>query len=120
VIVVRNAWTMPQERYNTDWVQERSAGVVLDSFKAIRNGVAEVTSHMTAIAPVSRALRIARYSKCRKSSTAFCASAMPAWVGVDFIQHFRAAQCLHLTQYPFAPLLNVPGRRRRRIVLWVR
>jgi len=33
VIVVRNAWTMPQERYNTQWVEENGVGVVLDSFK---------------------------------------------------------------------------------------
>jgi UDP-N-acetylglucosamine:LPS N-acetylglucosamine transferase len=46
VIVVRNAWTMPQERYNTEWVQEHNAGVVLDSFKAIREGVAEVTGRL--------------------------------------------------------------------------
>ncbi len=26
VIVVRNTWTMPQERYNTDWVRENNAG----------------------------------------------------------------------------------------------
>ena len=43
VIVVRNAWTMPQERYNTDWVLENGVGVVLDSFKTIRDGVAQVT-----------------------------------------------------------------------------
>jgi len=43
VIVVRNAWTMPQERYNTDWVLENEVGVVLDSFKAVRSGVAQVT-----------------------------------------------------------------------------
>jgi UDP-N-acetylglucosamine:LPS N-acetylglucosamine transferase len=47
IIVVRNAWTMPQERYNTEWVQERGAGVVLDSFKAIREGVAQVTSRLS-------------------------------------------------------------------------
>jgi UDP-N-acetylglucosamine:LPS N-acetylglucosamine transferase len=46
VIVVRNAWTMTQERYNTEWVQERGAGVVLESFKAIREGVAEVTGRL--------------------------------------------------------------------------
>jgi UDP-N-acetylglucosamine:LPS N-acetylglucosamine transferase len=46
VIVVRNAWTMPQERYNAEWVQEHDAGVVLDSFKAIREGVAKVTSRL--------------------------------------------------------------------------
>ena len=47
VIVVRNAWTMPQERYNADWVHENGVGVVLPSFKSIRDGVAEVTSRMT-------------------------------------------------------------------------
>jgi UDP-N-acetylglucosamine:LPS N-acetylglucosamine transferase len=46
VIVVRNAWTMPQERYNTDWVQEHDAGVVLDSFKVIADGVSAVTGNL--------------------------------------------------------------------------
>ncbi|MGA8008308.1 MAG: glycosyltransferase, partial [Thiomonas sp.] len=35
VIVVRNAWTMPQERYNTDWVRDNGYGLVLPSFRAI-------------------------------------------------------------------------------------
>ena len=39
VIVVRNAWTMLQERYNTDWVEEHRAGMVLDSFKPIQQAV---------------------------------------------------------------------------------
>jgi hypothetical protein len=43
VIVARNAWTMPQERYNTEWLQEHRAGIVLDSFRAIREGVAALT-----------------------------------------------------------------------------
>jgi UDP-N-acetylglucosamine:LPS N-acetylglucosamine transferase len=42
VIVVKNTWTMPQERYNADWVQERGAGLVLDSFSLIREGVADL------------------------------------------------------------------------------
>jgi UDP-N-acetylglucosamine:LPS N-acetylglucosamine transferase len=42
VIVVKNTWTMPQERYNADWVQERHAGLVLDSFKDIREGVTDL------------------------------------------------------------------------------
>lgn len=46
VIVVRNAWTMPQERYNTDWVRERGAGIVLDSFKSVRAGVSEITGRL--------------------------------------------------------------------------
>jgi UDP-N-acetylglucosamine:LPS N-acetylglucosamine transferase len=39
VIVVNNTWTMPQERYNAVWVAEHRAGIVLDSFKAIRGAV---------------------------------------------------------------------------------
>jgi len=46
VIIVRNAWTMPQERYNTEWVQERGAGIVLDSFRAVRDGVSALTARM--------------------------------------------------------------------------
>lgn len=42
VIVTRNAWTMPQERYNTDWVLEQGVGLVLDSFTAIPSAVAEL------------------------------------------------------------------------------
>lgn len=35
VIVERNAWTLPQERYNADWIEERQVGIVLRSFKQI-------------------------------------------------------------------------------------
>ena len=33
VIVVRNVWTLPQERYNADWVREQGVGIVVASFK---------------------------------------------------------------------------------------
>ena len=46
VIVVNNAWTMPQERYNAEWVQENRTGIVLDSFKNIRSGVHEVIARL--------------------------------------------------------------------------
>jgi hypothetical protein len=39
VIVERNAWTLPQERYNVDWVRERNAGIVLDNFRAVAAAV---------------------------------------------------------------------------------
>ena len=42
VVVVRNSWTMPQERYNTDWVLEHDAGIVLESFKFVREGAMEI------------------------------------------------------------------------------
>jgi hypothetical protein len=46
VIVVRNAWTMPQERYNTVWVEEHNAGLVLDSFAEVRGAVSALTARM--------------------------------------------------------------------------
>jgi hypothetical protein len=46
VIVVRNAWTMPQERYNTQWVQENGVGVVLDSFRSVEKAVADLASRL--------------------------------------------------------------------------
>jgi 1,2-diacylglycerol 3-beta-galactosyltransferase len=46
VIVVGNTWTMPQERYNIDWVRENNAGIVLDSFRSVREGVAEIVSRL--------------------------------------------------------------------------
>jgi UDP-N-acetylglucosamine:LPS N-acetylglucosamine transferase len=42
VIVEQNAWTLPQERYNADWVREQGVGVVLRSFRDIASGVKEL------------------------------------------------------------------------------
>ena len=42
VIVERNAWTLPQERYNADWVTEHHAGMVVSSFRGIEKAVAEL------------------------------------------------------------------------------
>ncbi len=39
VIVERNAWTLPQERYNTDWVLEEGVGMVLPNFRGIAKAV---------------------------------------------------------------------------------
>jgi UDP-N-acetylglucosamine:LPS N-acetylglucosamine transferase len=46
VVVVRNAWTMPQERYNTDWVREHNAGIVLESFRSVEAGVHEIIDRL--------------------------------------------------------------------------
>jgi 1,2-diacylglycerol 3-beta-galactosyltransferase len=35
VIVEKNAWTLPQERFNADWVVEHNVGESLKSFKHI-------------------------------------------------------------------------------------
>lgn len=42
VVVERNAWTLPQERYNTDWIREKQVGVVLPSFREIDAGLREL------------------------------------------------------------------------------
>jgi 1,2-diacylglycerol 3-beta-galactosyltransferase len=42
VVVERNAWTLPQERYNTEWILEKQVGVVLPSFRAIDAGLREL------------------------------------------------------------------------------
>jgi UDP-N-acetylglucosamine:LPS N-acetylglucosamine transferase len=42
VIVERNAWTLPQERYNADWILENEVGIVLHSFRGIEKAVARL------------------------------------------------------------------------------
>jgi 1,2-diacylglycerol 3-beta-galactosyltransferase len=39
VIVERNAWTLPQERYNADWIRDQGVGIVLENFREIENAV---------------------------------------------------------------------------------
>jgi UDP-N-acetylglucosamine:LPS N-acetylglucosamine transferase len=95
VIVVRNAWTMPQERYNTEWVEEQGAGVVLDSFKSIRDGVAQVTEHADRYRASVRCIRNRAVFEIPEILERILAA--PARVDVDFIQHLRAAERLHLS-----------------------
>jgi hypothetical protein len=39
VIVARNTSTMPQERYNTDWILQNQLGIVIRSFSEIGKAV---------------------------------------------------------------------------------
>ncbi len=48
VIVARNAWTMPQERYNTDWVLENGLGIVHRSFRTIHQATSELVADLPA------------------------------------------------------------------------
>jgi UDP-N-acetylglucosamine:LPS N-acetylglucosamine transferase len=47
VIVECNAWTLPQERYNAEWIVEKEVGVVLKNFKAINPAVARLIERET-------------------------------------------------------------------------
>jgi hypothetical protein len=42
VIVERNLYTLPQERYNTEWVREQGVGIVLPNFRGIARAVDEL------------------------------------------------------------------------------
>ena len=42
VIVERNAWTLPQERYNAEWIREQGVGLVLPDFRRIAGAVEEL------------------------------------------------------------------------------
>lgn len=39
VIVERNAWTLPQERYNAQWIAEQGVGMVLKNFRDVDEAV---------------------------------------------------------------------------------
>jgi len=43
-ITVRNAWTLPQERYNAQWLLDNDLGLVLNSFKDIAGAVRTLLS----------------------------------------------------------------------------
>ena len=42
VITSRNAWTLPQERFNTDWVREHGLGLVVGSMCKLRPALTEL------------------------------------------------------------------------------
>jgi UDP-N-acetylglucosamine:LPS N-acetylglucosamine transferase len=39
VLIECNSWTLPQERYNAEWVAEKRVGIVLPNFREIVGGV---------------------------------------------------------------------------------
>ena len=42
VVTVRNAWTLPQERYNAEWITELGAGIALRSYRLAGDAVASL------------------------------------------------------------------------------
>ncbi len=42
VIIDCNAWTLPQERYNAQWVREKEVGIVVHSHRQVASAVAEL------------------------------------------------------------------------------
>ncbi|MBI3682146.1 MAG: galactosyldiacylglycerol synthase [Acidobacteria bacterium] len=46
VIVERNAWTLPQERYNAKWIHEKEVGLVAANFRTIAASVARLLDNL--------------------------------------------------------------------------
>jgi UDP-N-acetylglucosamine:LPS N-acetylglucosamine transferase len=42
VLIECNAWTLPQERYNAEWVAEKRVGIVLRNFREVVGGVQRI------------------------------------------------------------------------------
>jgi len=47
VLIECNVWTLPQERYNAEWVKEKNVGIVLKSFKDVVGGVKQMLEPAT-------------------------------------------------------------------------
>ena len=47
VIVECNSWTLPQERYNAEWVTERHTGIVLPNFRKVEGAVEQLLGDIT-------------------------------------------------------------------------
>jgi hypothetical protein len=46
VITMRNAWTMPQERYNAEWVVEHGLGIVVKSNTQVRSAAQRLLAQL--------------------------------------------------------------------------
>ena len=53
-LTVSNAWTLPQERYNAQWLVENNYGVVLKSFRGVASAIRRLPEKITP--PANRAL----------------------------------------------------------------
>src|ERR1700731_530356 len=47
VLIECNAWTLPQERYNAEWVKEKEVGIVLENFRNVAEGVKKIVEPAT-------------------------------------------------------------------------
>jgi hypothetical protein len=57
VIVVRNRWTLPQERYNAQWVKEQGVGLVCRSFAQVDDAVEELIGRLDRYRAATRKVR---------------------------------------------------------------
>uniref|UniRef100_Q023T3 Monogalactosyldiacylglycerol synthase n=1 Tax=Solibacter usitatus (strain Ellin6076) TaxID=234267 RepID=Q023T3_SOLUE len=72
VIVQRNAWTMAHELYNTEWIEELGAGVVIESFSKQLDG---------AVRQLLEPRRYAQYRGCAAATRNVAAYEIPEMLG---------------------------------------
>ncbi len=46
VITIENAWTMPQERYNTQWLREHEVGLVIPTLRSVRKSTLKLLADL--------------------------------------------------------------------------
>ncbi len=66
VLIECNAWTLPQERYNAEWVKEKEVGIVLDNFRSVADGVKKIVEPAT-LARLKNDERRSTTARCLKS-----------------------------------------------------
>src|SRR6185437_13892568 len=127
VIVVRNSWTMPQERYNTEWVEEHHAGLVQDSFKDVGAAVSVLTNgtnryragvariHNRAVYEIPAILeRILRISDAGSDRHRFLAASRDRREPASGVESIRAAVAGSATAPPPNSAAGSAKRRRAR------
>jgi UDP-N-acetylglucosamine:LPS N-acetylglucosamine transferase len=75
VIVECNGRTLPQERYNAQWIREKGVGVVLESFREINAGLSEL-------------LGAARFADFQKQAAAYSNHALEEIP--EFLEHIAS------------------------------
>jgi Glycosyltransferase family 28 C-terminal domain/Monogalactosyldiacylglycerol (MGDG) synthase len=65
VIIERNNWTLPQERYNADWVEEQKVGISLRSFRK------EITGAVGRMLDSNTRCEFAKHVKLQKNRAVF-------------------------------------------------
>lgn len=57
VIVACNRWTLPQERYNAQWVRAHGVGIVMPGFAKVRDAVEALVADLPAYRAATRRMR---------------------------------------------------------------
>ena len=47
IITIENAWTMPQERYNAQWIREHKVGIVVPTLRSIRKNTLKMIEDLS-------------------------------------------------------------------------